>query len=70
MKTREPDPSERPSREPWGCSFEIHPEGSNGAPPLAWRWEAVHPPEMPMAYPDAGGREDYPSEPSIEEVET
>ena len=59
----EPDPSER-------HSFEIHPECSNGAPLLAWRQETVHPPETPMVYPDAGGREDYLPEPSIKDIET
>ena len=64
------DPSERPSREPQGCSFEIHPEDSEGAPPLTQRQETVHLPEMPMAYPDAGGRGDYLPEPCIEDIET
>ena len=64
------DPNVRSSREPHGCSFGIHPEGCNGAPLLNQRWETVHPSEMPMAYPDAGGRGDYPHEPSIDDAET
>ena len=48
----EPDPSERPCRGPWGCSFGIHLEDSGGVPPFAQRQETVHPLEMPIAYPD------------------
>ena len=49
------DPSERPYRGPWGCSFRIHLEESDGVPLSAWRQETVHPPEMPIAYPDVRG---------------
>ena len=65
----EPDPSERPYRGPQGCSFGIHPEDSNGVPPFAQRQETVCPPEMPIAYPDIGGRGNYPPEPSIRNIE-
>ena len=51
----EPDSSERPYRGPWGCSFGIHLEESNGVPPSAQRQETVHPLEMPIAYPDIRG---------------
>ena len=65
----EPDPRERPSRGPQGCSFGIHLEDSDGASPFAQRQETVHPSEVPLAYPDIGGRGDYPPEPSVRNVE-
>ena len=52
----EPDPSERSCRGPQGCSFGIHLEDSNGVLQFAQRQETVCPPEMPIAYPDVGGR--------------
>ena len=61
------DSSERPYRGPQGCSFRIHLEESNGVPPSAQRQETVHPPEMPIAYPDIGGG-GYPPEPSIRNI--
>ena len=44
-------------------------EDSDGAPLLAQRQETVHPPEVPLAYPDVGGRVDYLPEPSVRNVE-
>ena len=37
--------------------------------PFTWRQETVHPPEMPIAYPDIGGAGGYPHEPSIRNIE-
>ena len=36
---------------------------------FARRQETVHPPEMPIAYPDIGGRRNYLPEPSIRNIE-
>ena len=44
-------------------------EDSDGTPPLVQRQETVHPLEVPLAYPDVGGRGDYPPEPSVRNVE-
>ena len=62
----EPDPSEWPYRGPQGCPFGIH-LYSDGVPTFAQRQETVHPPEMPIPYPDVSGG-GCPPEPSIKNI--
>ena len=65
----EPVLSGRPYRGPWGHSFGIQLEGSDGVPLPIWRQEIVHPWEIPTAYPDIGSRMGYLPEPSIRNYE-
>ena len=43
----------------------MHLEDSERVPPFAQRQETLHPLEVPITYPDVGGRGNYPPEPSI-----
>ena len=64
------DPEEGPYRGALGHSSRIFPEDSGWVLPSAQRQETACPLGRPMAYQDAKGRGNYPSEPSIKDVET
>ena len=64
------DPEEGPCRGALGCSLRIFSESNGGVPLSAQRQETAHPLGRPMACHDAKGRGNYPSEPSIKDVET
>ena len=46
----------------------MHLEDSDGVPPFAQRQETVCPLDVPITYPDVGGRGSYLPEPSIRNV--
>ena len=59
-----------PYRGALGWSSRISLESGDGVPLSTQRQETAHPPGRPMACQDAKGRGNYPSEPSIKDVET
>ena len=64
------DPEEGPYRGALGYSSRIFLEDCGGVLPSVQRQETAHPLGRPMAYQDAEGRGNYPSKPSIKDVET
>ena len=64
------DPEVELDPEALGCSLRIFLENGDGVLLSTQGQDTVHPLGRPMAYQDGKGRENYPSEPSIKDVET